>query len=341
MSTNGRSSSLPDGYTLRPAELADAAAVTGVVNACSIERIGKPDWEVQELISDWQSPHVNLDRDTRVVVGPDGLIVGYTDVWDPPPHVRIHSMGEVHPDYRGRGIGSAMVGWLEQRALESVSEAPEGARVALMQGTLSTDRRSQQILGDNGFTVARHYYRMVIKLEQEPPKPAVPDGIIFRPYNPKTELPAIIRAVQDAFKDHWGYVETPFDNMLQTWSHWIENDPDHDPSLWFLAMDGDEIAGLSLCKERITEDHEMAWVNTLGVRRPWRRRGLALALLHHSFGEFYRRGKVRAGLGVDATSLTGATRLYERAGMHVARQYTSFEKELRPGEELATQSVPN
>jgi len=75
------------------------------------------------------------------------------------------------------------------------------------------------------------------------------------------------------------------------------------------------------------------------VLRPWRRRGLALALLHHTFGEFYRRGKRRVGLGVDADSLTGALRLYEKAGMHPIRQYASFEKELRPGVELSTQTL--
>jgi mycothiol synthase len=82
-------------------------------------------------------------------------------------------------------------------------------------------------------------------------------------------------------------------------------------------------------------------VGTLGVRRPWRRRGVALALLQHSFGEFYRRGLRKAGLGVDASSLTGATRLYRKAGMRSdpAYQYDLYEKELRPGEDLLTQSL--
>jgi ribosomal protein S18 acetylase RimI-like enzyme len=72
------------------------------------------------------------------------------------------------------------------------------------------------------------------------------------------------------------------------------------------------------------------------VRRPWRRQGLGLALLHHAFNEFYKRGKRKVGLGVDASSLTGATRLYERAGMHIHSQFDLYEKELRPGKELAT-----
>ena len=134
-------------------------------------------------------------------------------------------------------------------------------------------------------------------------------------------------------------MEHPFEEDYQEWVHWIDNDPDHDPSLWFLAVDGEEIAGVSLCRPRMAEDPEMGWVDSLGVRRPWRRRGLALALLHHSFGELYRRGRRKVGLGVDAQSLTGATRLYEKAGMQVDRQYAVYEKELRPGKDLSTQSV--
>jgi ribosomal protein S18 acetylase RimI-like enzyme len=104
-------------------------------------------------------------------------------------------------------------------------------------------------------------------------------------------------------------------------------------------MAGDEVAAVALCRARAHEDPEMGFVNTLGVRRPWRRQGLGLALLHHAFGEFYRRGQKRVGLGVDASNLTGATRLYERAGMHVARQFDLYEKEVRPGKELSTQAV--
>ncbi|MGH2515177.1 MAG: GNAT family N-acetyltransferase, partial [Ktedonobacterales bacterium] len=101
------------------------------------------------------------------------------------------------------------------------------------------------------------------------------------------------------------------------------------------AMDGDQIAGFSLCRP----EEGMGWVDDLGIRRPWRRRGLALALLLASFGEFYRRGERVVGLSVDAQSLTGATRLYEKAGMRPSREWKVFEKELRPGIELSTQSL--
>jgi ribosomal protein S18 acetylase RimI-like enzyme len=80
----------------------------------------------------------------------------------------------------------------------------------------------------------------------------------------------------------------------------------------------------------------MGWVEILGVRKLWRRRGLGLALLLHSFHALRQNGALRAGLGVDSGSLTGATRLYKRAGMSVSREIALYELELRPREELGT-----
>ena len=94
-----------------------------------------------------------------------------------------------------------------------------------------------------------------------------------------------------------------------------------------VAWDGNEIAGFSQNRFR----KGIGWIATIAVRRPWRKRGLGLALLLHSFGEFYKRGMATIGLGVDASNLTGATRLYQRAGMHVASEFALYEKELRAG----------
>jgi ribosomal protein S18 acetylase RimI-like enzyme len=99
-------------------------------------------------------------------------------------------------------------------------------------------------------------------------------------------------------------------------------------------MDGTEIAGAALCRRKSWEREDTGWVRSLFVRKNWRRRGIALALLHHSFQELKVRGKDKAGLGVDARNLTGATKLYKKAGMHIRRQYDHYEIEIRPGVEL-------
>lgn len=152
---------------------------------------------------------------------------------------------------------------------------------------------------------------------------------------------AFFQLLEDAFADHWGHVDRPFEEAFARWQHEALNGPHYDPELFFLVEDtsNGELAAAAWCWPQINEDPEMGWVHMLGVDRAYRRQGVGLALLLHTFGEFYRRGRPRVGLAVDAESLTGATRLYERAGMSVAQERIVFEKVLREGVDLATQAV--
>jgi mycothiol synthase len=317
----------------------DLEAVLALFNACSIEQVGKALLEETEMQTEWESSNFNLETDTQAVLAPDGKLVGYVALWDRAPHVRIYAEGRVHPEYTGRSIGTALSEWAEERARQSIPKATEGARVVLQQSTLNTNTVAQALLCQQGYRLVRHFFSMVIEMDGPPPEPAVPEEITIRPFVRDQEARALVLARREGFKDHWGHVETPFEEDYKEWTHWMDDDPSFDQSLWFVAVDGEEIAGFSLCYSIVAEDPDMGEVATLGVRRPWRRRGLGLALLHHSFGELYRCGKPKANLGVDAQNLTGATRLYEKAGMHVQRRYDMGEKELRRGKDLSTQSV--
>lgn len=330
---------LAEHYTMRPTTMDDLDTAVALFNTCSIEEIGRPFVERYYIENEWTSPDLNLETDTRVVIAPDGALVGYIEVWDRAPHVHPWVWARVHPDHRGRGIGTTLEQWAEQRARQAIPKAPEGARVSMLQGTLSTHQPAQALLQQQGYQAIRHALRMVIEMDEPPPEPVLPEGITIRPFVRGREERAVVDTTRKAFRDHWGHVERSFEEEYTHWMHMIENDPDHDPALWFVAMEGEDMVGVSLCRPKVVEDADMGFVDTLGVRRPWRRRGIALALLQHSFGELYRRGKRRVGLGVDAQSLTGATRLYEKAGMHVQRRHITWEKELRPGEELAREHL--
>ncbi len=330
-------------HLIRPATLDDVEAVVELMNAYSIEQIGKPQFGADEIRADWQRPGFDLETDTQVALEPGGKPVGYLVVWDSAPHVRFFVDGGLHPNYTGQGIGTALCRWAEERVRQSIPKAPLGARVMMWQGPWSTNETAQELLRGQGYQFARYDLDMLIEMNEPPPEPVAPDRLTIRPFIRGQEERAMIQAAREAFKDSWGYVERPFEEEFQEWMYLLDNDPNYDPSLWFVALDEDagEIAGTSFCYPTLVEDPEKGWIFGLSVRRPWRRRGLALALLQVSFGELYRRGKRKVGLGVDAQSLTGATRLYEKAGMHVERQYVVYEKELRPGEELSTQSVEN
>ncbi len=329
------------GFTLRPATMGDLERVVTMLNACSMHLLGVQQHDAHEQEVDWKTPLFNLETDTRVVLVPTGEIVGYAEIWDiDEPHVRVYSYGRVHPDYRGRGIGTALVAWEEERARMAISAAPPGAQVSLAQSVNSQDETARALLRANGFDVIHHFWRMEIALDgSSTPAPQWPDGITVRTFDPAHDLRAVVTAFRDEFKDHWGFIDIPLEQELKQWEHRITADKNFDPTLWYLALDGEKIAAIALCWPKDPEDSAIGWVDILGVGRPWRRRGLATALLHHAFAEFARRGKHTVRLGVDATSLTGANRVYERAGMHPTQQMDAYEKVLRPGVDLRRQTL--
>lgn len=329
---------LPAGYTERPAEFTDAESVTALLNTCSIENIGKPEWDVFMFVNDWSSPHFDMKNDSHIVLSPDGKLAAYIDIWDYSPHVRLKSIAAVHPQHRNKGIGSSLIQWAEWRANQIIAQAPPGSQVSRIQKISSNDKASINLLESNGYQPVRNICWMVIDLDQPPPEPDWPAGITIRTFDPLTDIPIIVATERESFQDHWGYVEGNFEDVLKEWEHFIKDNPKLDPSLWFLAVEKDEVVGICLCFEESTGDPDMGWLDTLAVRKPWRRRGIALALLRHSFSEMYRRGKKQASLDADTQNLTGAINLYTQAGMYMGHQKIVYEKILRSGHDLVKRS---
>jgi mycothiol synthase len=331
---------LPEGFTTRGANLDDVNESVNLFNRWSRSVTGRDEVTVPDAIrNDWASPGFDPARDVRLIFAPNGRLVGHIEVWataKPPVHPWM--AGRVDPDYEGLGIGTWMLHWAEQRVLQELPDIPAELRLAPRLGTYRQASKPKQLFEDIGYRRIRSSYQMLIEMDSPVPDAGFPEGVTIRTYNPGTDAAAAYQAQTDSFRDHFGYVEEPFEQGLQRFRHFWEQEG-FDPTLMFLAMEGDEVAGISLCPPHSLDDPEMGWVATLGVRRPWRKRGIGLALLRHSFNEFYRRGKRKVGLGVDAENLTGALRLYESAGMHVDLAFDQYEKELRPGMEISVQSL--
>jgi len=332
---------LPEGFIERGATLDDLNQAITLINLCSQHLIGEDDiTDVSDLVNEMTVPGFDPEEDLRVIFAPNGEMVGYMEVWTtskPPVHPWL--WGRVHPQYEGLGIGTRLLQWAEERALHALPRVPDDLRFSPRTSCNHEAKDAVRFFEDKGYTHIRSFYRMKIDMDQPAPEPVWPQGITLRTYNPEKDAEAVYRADTESFRDHFGFVEQPFEEGLRDFIHVMTKYDGFDPSLWFLAMDGDEIAGICLCRPHGYEDPDLGFVNILGVRRPWRKQGLGLALLRHAFNEFYRRGKRKVGLGVDAQNLTGALSLYEKAGMHVSRQYDSFEKELRPGKEISVQSL--
>jgi len=314
---------LAPGYAVRPARPDELEAVHALVVASDVAEFGESDFSLDRLRDDWEGR--DLERDILVATAADGALAGYAWVGDR-RHVRIDVEIYVHPDHFGRGIGTTLVRRAEARAREHVPLAPPAARVVVHNWINALDPDACALLEREGYAPVRSFWRMETALTAPPAAPVWPEGIAVRPFVPGQDERTAYATVEEAFADHWGHVP-------RTYEEWAKHrfGASFDPALWFLALDGEEAAGAALCS--VSEG--IGWIDSFGVRRRWRGRGLGTALLRHAFGEFYRRGTYRVALGVDAASPTGATRLYEGAGMTVAQQYATYGKELRPGVELA------
>jgi len=321
-------------YTTRPATLEDSAGIADLINACALKYLGTEETTAEDEMKYSQTPGFEPEQDARVVLSPTGKIVGHVAVWanaKPPVHPFVWA--RTHPDHENQGIGLYLNAWAEERCHLVFDEVPPEARVSMRTLFYKEFAAAKKLLENLGWSVMRHNLRMRIEMHTSPPTPQWPENISLQPFVMERDVEALYRAEQEIFRDHFGYVETPFEEGLANFKYYSEHE-NYDPVLWFVAKDGDQIAGMALNMLWAFDGRDEGYVMILGVRRPWRKQGLGLALLQHSFAEHYHRGKRMVALHLDASNLTGALHLYKRAGMEIHRQSDMLEKEIRPGIEI-------
>ncbi len=309
---------LPPGFTIRPPTLDDIPMVNELIRTYYIANYGTSRATEEQLRTLWTIPGFQLATDAWVVISPEGTIVAYATV-DTIDEKQFAMSGCLHPEYRNKGIGTYLIHLVEERTRQIISNAPTNAIIRYE--IASVDEAGKQLLTHEGYSIIRYTLQMEIEMSEMPSEPQWSEGVSVRQFQKEQDERAVHAVDEETFADHWNHTPLSF----ELWQHWMIQRDTFDPTLWFLATDGNEIAGICLCV--IGESGE-GWVDSLGVRRPWRRKGLGMALLRHAFKEFYQRNIHKVGLTVDAQSLTGATRLYERAGMHTIRRYDLYEKEL-------------
>lgn len=303
---------LPAGYVSRPANRDDLDDVVALLKSSDRADVGFEDPIREHLEEVWRTPTFDLASSTLLVLFDDGSLAAYGDVAGHNPSLSLDGLARVHPDHRGRGVGAAMLDWIERRA--TASETPK-----LYNAVPSSDARARALLRRRGYAHVRTFWHMQIDLGA-PAAAKPPDGIALRPYRHDADARAVYDALEEAFQDHWGHEPYPFDLHVEQMSR-------VDPRIAPLATQADEVAGVAV--GRIVED--VGWIDVVGVRRAWRGRGIAKALLLRSFEGFAGIGVGSVRLNVDSENPTGATRLYESVGMRERRSFHVFEKRLRPG----------
>jgi mycothiol synthase len=292
----------------------DVEAVAGLLAADDLADTGRVFFDADFVRFQWTMPGIDLPNDAWVVVSADGRVIAHTNV-SPEGEGVLRGWGVVHPELRGRGIGTVLLDRFERRGAERLSA---GGR--LQHSVSETDHAAARMVTARGYRRVRSFRHMEIELDGPAVGLEPPPGVEIRAIEPERDLRTIHGIFVEAFRDEWEY-------RVVTFEEWIEadvKDPSYDPSLWLLATeDAEPVGALSA----VTWG-DRGWIAELGVRPPWRGRGIGSALLRRAFATFAERGLPRVMLNVDSENPTGAVRLYERVGMRAVRGWDVYEKRI-------------
>ncbi|MDP9467730.1 MAG: GNAT family N-acetyltransferase, partial [Chloroflexota bacterium] len=320
------------GLVLRPYRHGDGALLAELNNADS-EADGLPWRTTADEMENWfarATPSFDATRDA-FMLELDGRVVGTSDLeWvDTTDGFREFRIGcALLPEVRRRGIGRWLLRLNEELAAVRLAELPT-ERPAIL-GSWSPDRRVGKValLEQEGYRPARYFFDMLRPTLDEIVVPPMPDGLDLRPVGDQ-QLRQLWDADVEAFIDHWGGFDGS-DARYETW----RSDPKFDPSLFMVAWDGSEIAGGVVNEINAAENAALGrlqgWLASVFVRRQWRRRGLARALVMRSLAILRERGMTSAGLGVDADNANEALRLYTECGFEVDFRSVAYRKPLVP-----------
>jgi GNAT superfamily N-acetyltransferase len=312
----------PAGYRARPARMEDAEGVARVIAACESAYNLGTHTTAGDVRDEWRE--TDLDEETIVVEDEAGTIVASADIVNR-FYAVLNVYGYVDPAQESKGFGRFLIEWAEQWAHDRMELADPDVQVVVRHFVNAENASGLSLFAAQGYDAVRNTFVMGIDMQEPPPEPVWPEGVVQAEYRPGIDERDVFEAVEDAFRDTWGRPPNDFERFLS-----FSRSDSVKPDLWILARAGDEVAGV--CLGTLPDDG--GWIPTVGVRRAWRRKGLGLAVLHAGFGAYYRRGVTDVRLSVDAESLTGATRLYERAGMRVLSHYILHQKILREGTDI-------
>jgi mycothiol synthase len=297
-------------YSVRPATPKDMDAVYALIAAQNRNDFGDALLTMDDLRRSWQD--INFETDTCMAYA-DGELAGYAELRDgTSPFIYLSAPHNVD-------LGFQLLTILEEIAAD---------RKVLELSTQISPKNPTllELFLLNGYHSSLAFLIMELVMSEPPAAPQWADGIMVRNFVCDQDEQATFRADEEASADKGYHQPLAFDAWSKRMGMGLER---FDPSLWFLAGDAHsaEIAGVAL--NVYDQASNTGWVDHLGVRRAWRKKGIGRALLLHTFGEFYQRGIRQVKLSVDSRSLTNAPHLYESVGMKTIQQYHIYKKQLQ------------
>lgn len=296
----------PPGYAVRAPRRDDAEDVAALERAADLALQGVSDSSTAEVLEEWALPRLDPQRDLWLL-SEDDVAVGYGFLYQAEPPSLFVAGHVVHPDHDDRGLEEFLLDAAEARAAAVAAAGPAPASATLHVFAHERQEHRRALYAARGYTHVRSFSRLQVSLDTAPPAPVWPRGIETRTFRRGQDEAAVHAATHEAFLDHWH----PDVMDLDEWETLRFARSDLDLGLWWVAWDGEQVAGSLLAFPTPLG----GYVDELSVRRPWRGRGLGRALLLQAFAELRRRGLPAAYLGVDTLNPTGAMHLYESVGM--------------------------
>jgi mycothiol synthase len=317
----------PAGIDARPIDKADASAWADLLAAKEKVDSEGENYDTADLLEELSDPQLDAALDT-IGLWSGGLMVGYGKA-QAPDHIvdvhRVHAEGTVHPEWRRRGLGTAIVAWQGRRAAELHSQRQPGAPGEINTHVFATNLGAERLFTGSGYEPGRYFFQMRRTLDSPVEPVAIGAGLRVVAYDPSYDE-ALRLTHNEVFADHWG--STPRDP--ESWKARFTGSRAFRPDVSFLILDGDQIVAYSNSYE-YEADTEVTgvrdiWIGQLGTRRTHRGRGLARLALTRTMTEAARTGYERASLGVDAENPTGALGLYKSLGFTTSSKVITYRR---------------
>ena len=283
---------------------------------------------LEDLQHEYDDPWSLAETDSLTAWTNEGQLVGYARTFQNPQledEARCHLLVEIHPSQRSGGLESALLNWVEERGQQRLQSAAVLGLQLLCCGIQDTQLQRQAWLEQHAYNRVRYFYRMQRALSDPIPAVQLPGDLALQVYTPDLSQ-AVQAAFNEAFRDHWSFEPA----TTEDWQKFFIERTSFRPDLTYVVMADQEVAGLSFncvgAEENARRQTSEGWIDILAVRRPWRKRGVATALLCASLHAFKAEGLQHAMLGVDTQNSTGALRVYERVGFQPVKRFIQFRK---------------
>lgn len=316
----------------------------GEIDILDIARINnaaarRDEVEIVQTIEELSNHYRNLrncDPNEDIIVAEvDGQMVGHGRVWwsklsDTGAIIYAH-YATLDPDWRGRGIAAPMHNWLEDRAYRIAENHHPETEKWLGSEYAESQTFTKTLFEMRDFEPVRYAYEMRRDLSKPMPDAPMPAGLEIRPVE-ASHYRKIFDAKNEAFRDHWGHIEKTEEDYRRMVKQIEDELPGNQPHLWMVAWEGDKVAGMVLNgifhEENKALGVKYGWTEPICVRRPWRKRGLARALIRESMEMLIEKGLAHAALGVDVENSNGALNLYTSCGFKTVKKWITVQKKM-------------